>query len=254
MIDPRLQALLEDRPAPAPEAEAATEDVEPDTAGPVETDPGSAPDAQAEDTGAQAASVDTTDPDEVRSELISLAVEANPALAPIAHAARQGVSMGGGGDVRASSTLRDAMDTLVPGPDKAPDGGFRTVGGWLSADNSLSSPVTEVSPWFTVSHWQWLAAKNMVRRIPVELGLVLPHLFISEAQVIFDLKAWGALSGDGHITAEAADMFGAVTGFSELTVYGTVLLYAQRRSLGCPPQYVMFLGCRSRSVSATARW
>ncbi|ART70465.1 hypothetical protein BTO20_19530 [Mycobacterium dioxanotrophicus] len=230
MIDPRLQALLEDRPAPELEAEAAIDEAEPDIVGPVETDSGSVPDTQAEDTDAQTEPADTADPEEVRRELISLAVEANPALAPIAHAAREGVSMGGGGNVRASSTLRDAMDTLVPGPDTAPDGGFRTVGGWLSADNSLSSPVTEVSPWFTVSHWQWLAAKNMVRRMPVELGLVLPHLFISEAQVIFDLKAWGALSGDGQITAEAADMFGAVTGFSELTVYGTVLLYAQRRT------------------------
>jgi hypothetical protein len=126
------------------------------------------------------------------------------------------------------AALRAEMATGVPGRDKAPEGPLRTIGGWLSVP-AESGPVTETSPWFTVSHWHWLAANDLVRQIPADLGPTLPHLFVSESQIIHDLTEWSALDSSGQITDEAAQMFAAVTGDAELTLYGTVLLYAHRR-------------------------
>jgi len=126
------------------------------------------------------------------------------------------------------AALRAQMTTEVPGRDKAPEGPLRTIGGWLSAP-AESGPVTETSPWFTVSHWHWLAANDLVRQMPADLGPTFPHLFISESQIIHDLTEWSALDSTGEITDEARQMFAAVTGDAELTLYGTVLLYAHRR-------------------------
>lgn len=126
------------------------------------------------------------------------------------------------------AALRAQMTTAVPGRDKAPEGALRTIGGWLSAPTE-TEPVTETSPWFTVSHWHWLAANEQVHQMPADLGPTLPHLFISEAQITHDLTAWSALDSSGKITDEAAQMFAAVSGTAELTLYGTVLLYAHRR-------------------------
>lgn len=123
----------------------------------------------------------------------------------------------------------DPAGADVPGPDAAPDGPYRNVSEWLSVDSTPAAPAAHASPWFTVSHWHWLAAKGHVRQIPVELGLTFPHLFLSEGQIANDLTAWEALDGRGEITEEAAAMFAAVSGAAELTLYGTVLLYAYRR-------------------------
>lgn len=118
----------------------------------------------------------------------------------------------------------------VPGPDQAPEGPYRTIGGWLTATTDATAPVTATSPWFTVTHWHWLAAKGMVRPVPYELGALLPQIIDNEAQIIHDLTAWEALDSRGRITAEAEEMFGAVSGAAALTLYGTVLLYAHRRA------------------------
>ena len=137
-----------------------------------------------------------------------------------------------GGSTRTNSgleaALRTQMATEVPGRDKAPEGPLRTIGGWLSAP-AESGPVTETSPWFTISHWHWLAANDLVRQMPADLGMTFPHLFLSESQITHDLTAWSALDSSGKITDEAAQMFAAVSGDADLTLYGTVLLYAHRR-------------------------
>lgn len=150
-------------------------------------------------------------------------------MAPIAEAATSEIRVAPDGTITASPALRAAMRALVPGRDKAPAGANRVIGGWLTADATTAAPVTETSTYFSLSHWHWLAAMNLVRAIPADLGPTYPHLFISESQIVHDLKAWSALDDDGKLTSEAADMFGAVTGHAELTVFGTVLLYAQRR-------------------------
>ncbi|BBY53939.1 hypothetical protein H7J07_04720 [Mycobacterium koreense] len=153
----------------------------------------------------------------------------------------------------------DAADLAVPGRDKAPAGTQRTIGGWLTADATTAPKVTGPSTWFTVSHWHWLAAKGFVRQIPSQLGPVFPHLFVSEAQVIYDLKHWGVFGtvdsdedGDGStddeadntITDEAADMFAAVTGDAEITLYGIVLLHGQRRAPVAIPRELDQFGMR----------
>lgn len=145
---------------------------------------------------------------------------AGPAGAPLAgsNSANSGLQ----------AALRAQMTAEVPGRDKAPEGPLRTIGGWLSAPTE-SGPVTETSPWFTVSHWHWLAANELVRQMPADLGPTFPHLFVSESQIIHDLTEWSALDSRGQITDEAKQMFAAVTGDAELTLYGTVLLYAHRR-------------------------
>jgi len=199
MIDHRLQALLSDTTAPIPEPDTAT-----------------VPEP-------------LTDED-TRAALINLAAEYNPAMAPIAEAATSELRITADGTLTASPALRAAMRSLVPGRDKAPAGAYRAITGWLTADTTDTAPVTATSDYFTVSHWHWMAAKDLIRRMPAELGPTFPHLCVSEAQIIHDLKAWSALDGHGRLTGEAAEMFGAVTGYAELTVYGTVLLYAQRRA------------------------
>ena len=135
----------------------------------------------------------------------------------------------GGANTALQAALRAQMQAAVPGRDKAPEGEHRLIGGWLTASTAESAPVTGTSPWFTVSHWHWLAAKGMVPQMPYELGPTLPYLFTSESQIVHDLSEWSALDSRGEITAEAAAMFAAVTGDATLTLYGTVLLYAQRR-------------------------
>ncbi len=172
--------------------------------------------------------------DERESELhklINLVVEKDPGIASIAEAAKTEVRLGADGKIIASAALRTAMRALVPGRDKAPtDTAYRNIGGWLSADNLAVAPVTEAMPYFTVSHWHWLAAKNLVRQMPTELGPTFPHLLTSEAQIMHDLRTWSALDERGHLTEEAKAMFDTVTGHAGLTIYGTVLLYAQRRA------------------------
>lgn len=168
--------------------------------------------------------------EQIRADLINLAAEVDPLMAPIVEAAGGDLRMTADGTLSASPALRAAMRALVPGRDKAPASPNRLVADWLSADTNSSAPVSETSPYFTVSHWHWMAAKDLVRRMPAELGPTFPHLFVSEAQIIHDLKAWSALDEHGQLTDEAAAMFGAVTGHASLTVYGTVLLYAQRRA------------------------
>jgi len=162
------------------------------------------------DTGGDLGSLITADP----------TPEAGPAGTP-----RVGASSTNSG---LEAALRAQMTTEVPGRDKAPEGPLRTIGGWLSAP-AESGPVTETSPWFTVSHWHWLAANDLVRQMPADLGPTFPHLFTSESQIIHDLTEWSALDSAGEITDEARQMFAAVTGDAELTLYGTVLLYAHRR-------------------------
>lgn len=203
MIDPRLKAVLYSTPD-----EHSTDDHAPSP----ESDPS------------------TGDATTRRHRLLDLAAAHNPEMAPIAEAAKSEIKVGADGKLSVSPALRAAMRALVPGRDKAPtDGAHRSIGGWLSADNASTAPVTETSPYFTVSHWDWLAATGKVRRMPAELGPTFPHLLTSEAQVVHDLTAWGALDPHGRITGEAEAMFGAVTGHAELTVFGTVLLYGQRR-------------------------
>lgn len=161
---------------------------------------------------------------------IQAALTAYPEMAPIAESAGADIRMNPDGTIKVSDAMRAAMRALVPGRDKAPaDAPYRSINSWLTADNTVT-PVTETSPYFTVSHWHWLAAKSMVRQIPIELGPTFPHLSTSEAQISHDLTAWQALDEHGHLTDEAKQMFDAVTGHAELTVYCTVLLYAQRRA------------------------
>lgn len=135
-----------------------------------------------------------------------------------------------GTEAALAAALRARMAAEVPGRDKAPAGPHRLIGDWLSADAASAAPVTATSPWPTTSHWHWLAAKGYVRQMPLQLGVTLPHLFLSEEQIVHDLRAWSALDSRGGITGEAEAMFGAVTGHAELTLYGTVLLYAHRRA------------------------
>lgn len=134
------------------------------------------------------------------------------------------------GNVLTAAALRSQMHAQVPGRDKAPEGPLRRVGEWLSAPAEDSPAVTGTSSWFTVNHWHWMAAKGLVPTMPVELGPSFPHLFMSESQIAHDLRAWSALDDRGGVTAEAAAMFGAVSGDADMTLYGTVLLYAHRRA------------------------
>lgn len=247
MIDPRLQAILDGTDAPgtsterdpAPEpSDAPAElvaDAEPATATVQSSDAEET--EEAEDSGSVVVTpgevmrtVEEMSPDE-RDRLVELAAANNPNMAPIAEAARADIRVGDDGRIIASDALHAAMRALVPGRDKAPtDTAHRSIGGWLSVDNQVAAQVTETSKYFTVSHWHWLAAKNMVRQMPAELGPTFPYLMTSEAQIMHDLTAWSALDEDGLLTPEAGAMFGAVTGHAELTVYGTVLLYGQRRA------------------------
>lgn len=143
--------------------------------------------------------------------------------------------IGPDGTLTVTPALRQMMDRApggavpeIPGAEAAPAGPHRDVGGGISAAND-TPPVTGTSAWFTAAHWHWLAAKDMTRPVPLELGPTAPFLFISEAQIIRDLREWSVLDARGHITAEAAAMFEVVSGTAELTLYGTVLLYAHRR-------------------------
>jgi hypothetical protein len=235
VIDPRLQSLLDNSAATAAEDDEYVTSPTGDTTTEAKTPavPGST------------AAIAPVTPAGTRCELINLATAENPALAPIAEAARGGVRMGSGGRVVASPTLRDAMRALVPGRDKAPPGSQRLIGSWLTADANTTTALTETSPYFTVSHWHWLAARELVRRLPADLGPTFPHLLTSETQVVHDLQQWGALTGDCTITDEAAAMFGAVTGHAELTMYGTVLLYAQRRAPKKLPAELVKLGLQA---------
>ena len=158
-----------------------------------------------------------------------LHIEVNdaPAVEPV-HPCR--VSSAARPSAAPSAELRAQMRAEVPGRDKAPAGPHRNIAEWLTADADTAAPVTETSPWFTISHWHWLAAKGMVRHLPAEMGPTFPHLFLSEAQIIHDLTAWSALDVRRRITPEAEEMFGAVSGAAEMTLYGTVLLYAHRRA------------------------
>lgn len=234
MIDPRLQSLLDSEAPPGPTA--ASDDAQlPEQGSSTAADTVTDGDDTTGDTGADTAT--DTEPVDVatqvkslfkdRNQMLDLVAEQHPALLPIAEASKAGVRPGSGGTLNVSASMRSAMDALVPGRDKAPAGSQRVIGSWLTADAEVSSPVTGVSPWFTISHWHWLAAMHYVRPIPGQLGPTFPHLFVSEAQVIHDLRAWGALGPDG-ITDEARNMFDAVTGHADITLYGTVLLYAQR--------------------------
>ena len=118
----------------------------------------------------------------------------------------------------------------VPGPDQAPPGDYGVVGSWLSVSTTPGPAVTGTSPCFTVTHWHWMAAKGMVPPVPAELGVLLPPVVSSEAQLAHDLTVWEVLDGRGDITDEASQMFAAVSGAAALTLYGTVLLYAHRRA------------------------
>lgn len=126
----------------------------------------------------------------------------------------------------------------------------RLIGGWLTAGGDTTAPVTSVSPSFTVSHWHWLAAKGYVRRMPNMLGPTLPYLGMSEGQIVHDLRAWSVFDDAGDITAEAADMFAAITGQAQITLFGTVLLYGLRRPTPqLPKQLVeLNLSCAVRGV------
>lgn len=239
MIDQRLQDLLAAEasqskpPSPRPATGEST------SADPTEPPPAS-------DTDATPAAVAQESPSSSRKALHALidqAAQVNPDMAPIAEAAKGEVRMSADGQVIVSDALRAAMRALVPGRDKAPtDTAHRSIGGWLTADNSITTPVTGTSPYFTVSHWHWLAATGLVRPMPSELGPTFPHLLTSEAQIVHDLKAWSALDDTDRLTAEAATMFGAVTGHAALTVFGTVLLYAQRRSPASVPPLLKEFG------------
>ncbi|MFA5709945.1 hypothetical protein [Mycolicibacterium sp.] len=226
MIDPRLQDLIDGSASADTNADtdADTEDA-PLSDTDADTEAAPIPETSADTEGAPLSDTSTASLD----ELMKLAAQHDPSMAPIAEAAASEIRIGTDGTITASPALRTAMRALVPGPDSAPAGTSRVIAGWLTDDNTASAPVTETSPYFTVSHWHWLAAQNLVRRIPADLGPTFPHLFGSEAQIIHDLKAWSALDEKGALTSEAAEMFGAVTGHAELTAYGTVLLYAQRR-------------------------
>lgn len=176
-----------------------------------------------------------------RNALLDLAVEQDPAMEPIATAAKADIRVAPDGTLIISDTLRAAMRALVPRPDQASPGGeHRRIGDWLTASNIVEA-VTETSPYFTVSHWHWLAATGKTRRMPSELGPTFPYLMTSEAQIAHDLTAWGALDAHGQLTEEAEEMFKALTGHAELTVFGTVLLYAQRRDpVKVPPELAGF--------------
>lgn len=196
MIDPRLQAVLDDAVRP--------------TRGEDETAPVSRPELSA--------------------------VFSDTALAEITDAIGVTPRIGPDGTLTVSPALRRVMDAVVPrhyladvpGPEQAPEGPYRNIGEGLTAQ-AITPPVTGTSPWFTTGHWHWLSAKGYVRPMPAELGIHFPHLFLSEAQIVHDLKEWAALDRHGALTAEADAMFGAVTGSATLTLYGTVLLYAHRR-------------------------
>ncbi|KMV19715.1 hypothetical protein ACT17_06475 [Mycolicibacterium conceptionense] len=247
MIDPRLEALVDAevsagvQPADtaAPEAVPPTESADPGGADAVdgaaaEGSPadGKVDDSAPDETGAPADVLNQVQgmSDQERALLMDAAVVANPGVAPIAEAAKADIRVGADGKLIASPALRAAMRALVPGRDNTPgDTRHRSIGGWLTADNLGLAPVTETSPYFTVSHWHWMSAMGMIRQIPAELGPTFPHLLTSEAQIVHDLKAWSALDEKGDLTAEAAEMFGAITGHANLTVFGTVLLYGQRR-------------------------
>lgn len=227
VIDPRLEQLLtSEADAAVNDSSSRATDTSKDTA------PESASSGQdATDEPNKAAAGDPTEAERRRNELLDLAAAGDPNMAPIAEAAKADIRVGADGKIVASDALKAAMRALVPGRDKAPtDTAYRTIGGWLSADNTALAPVTGPSPCFTVSHWHWMAAHSMVRQMPTELGPTFPHLMTSEAQIMHDLTAWGALDERGEVTAEAQEMFGAVTGHAPLTVFGTVLLYAQRRA------------------------
>lgn len=231
MIDPRLQeavrAVLGDTGDGAATPDNAAED---NAAGqPDGSDAAGQSGEWNPDDSAAPADTAGLPPSADKAALIHLAAEQDPRMAPIAEAASSEIRIGPDGTITASPALRTAMRALVPGRDKAPSGANRVIGGWLTADATTAAPVTETSTYFTLSHWHWLAAMNLVRAIPADLGPTYPHLFISEAQIIHDLKAWSALDEHGKLTTEAEAMFGAVTGHAELTLYGTVLLYAQRR-------------------------
>lgn len=253
MIDPRLQSLLSDEAsagstAPADgavieqvNAPATATDTDVDTA--ADTDVDTADETatnQIDTTGGTTGDVpaETSLKQQVkelfgdRDQALNTVAEQHPTLLPIVEASKAGVRMDSGGSLAVSRSLRAAMDALIPGRDKAPAGQHRLIGSWLTADagTDANEAVTSTSPWFTVSHWHWLAAKNYVRAMPGHLGPTFPHLFVSEAQVIHDLHQWGALGSNG-ITDEARDMFAAVTGHADITLYGTVLLYAQRHEL-----------------------
>lgn len=177
-----------------------------------------------------------------RNALLDLAVEQDPAMEPIAAAAKADIRVAPDGQLIISDTLRTAMRALVPRPDQASSsrGEHRRIGDWLSVNNTVAA-VTETSPYFTVSHWHWLAATGKTRRMPSELGPTFPYLMTSEAQIAHDLTAWGALDAHGQLTAEAEELFKALTGHAELTVFGTVLLYAQRRDpVKVPPELAGF--------------
>ena len=226
MIDPRLQAALDDTAAPAVDVEDRA------VHGPLaEPCPDPSADEEADEAAAR------------RNKLIDLVAAHNPEMAPLAEAAKSEIRLGSDGTLIVSPALRAAMRALVPGRDTAPtDGMHRRIGDWLTADNTVLTPVTETSPYFTVSHWHWLAATGKVRRIPAELGPTFPHLLTSEAQITHDLTAWSALDPQGRITSEAETMFGAVTGHASLTVYGTVLLYGQRRAASQLPSELKGFG------------
>lgn len=134
-------------------------------------------------------------------------------------------------------------DTLVPDTQ-------RLIGGWLAAPLDSTAPVTGTSQWFTVSHWHWLAATGHVRKMPNMLGLNLPYLFVSEAQIMHDLHAWGVFDSEGGITSEARTMFDAVSGSANITLFGTVLLYFLRHEMPQLPKQLVDLNaqCAVRNI------
>lgn len=154
--------------------------------------------------------------------------------------------VGNRGDLSISA-MQDIVDV---GRDKLAPDTQRLIGGWLCAPLEGTAPVTGTSAWFTVSHWHWLAAKQYVRKMPSMLGLNLPYLFVSEAQIMHDLREWGVLMADGEITDEARSMFDAVSGSAEMTVFGTVLLYSMRHEMPQLPKQLVDLNaqCAVRDI------
>lgn len=162
------------------------------------------------------------------NDLVTTTASGSNAAAPTRTPIAQSNSSGDR-NINLQAALRAAMNAQVPGRDKAPEGSHRLIGEWLTAGTADSGPVTATSDWFTTSHWHWLAAHKMVPPMPSDLGPTFPYLFLSESQIVHDLTEWSALDRSGQVTSEAADMFAAVTGSADLTLYGTVLLYAHRR-------------------------
>ncbi|KXO92974.1 Uncharacterised protein (plasmid) [Tsukamurella tyrosinosolvens] len=216
MIDPRLAAVLADTDAPTtPSADHVP-----------------APAAHLNGTDEETAAVASSeDAEELEpEEAIEIAVAVDPKLTSVAEAVKGGVSASGG-SVKASTSLRAEMSRVTSPSDLTEaNADHRTIGGWLTVDNSLTAPVTSTSPYFTLSHWHWLAAKGLIQQLPADFGPTLPRLDLSEGQIVHDLTQMEALDRSGALTSEAKAMFDALSGLADVTVSGIVLLRYLRRT------------------------